>query len=73
MNKLEEKYLIKVRAEKDIKKHGSVKKAIKFLKTELDEMNSLWNICSSDCLGHGITCTGLKISWLERNKKPNKK
>jgi hypothetical protein len=66
MTKLEEKYLVKQRAESDVKEHGSVQKAIQFLKIELEEMEALWGKYSSECLGHGITCTQLKISWLER-------
>ena len=65
MNK-QERYLVKQRAEDDIKQYGSIHKAIEHLKTELEEMESLWGKYSSDCLGHGITCTRLKISWLER-------
>jgi len=63
---LEENYLVKERAEKDVTQYGSVEKAIKYLKAELEEMESLWGMYSSDCLGHGITCTRLKITWLER-------
>lgn len=66
MTKQEENYLVKERAENDVKKHGSVRKAIECLKTELEEMEALWSRYSSDCLGHGITCTQLKVSWLER-------
>lgn len=66
MTKFEEKYLIKERAEKDVKEHGSVQKAIEHLKIKLEEMEVIWGKYSCDCLGHGITCTQLKISWLER-------
>jgi hypothetical protein len=66
MNKQEERYIVKQRAENDVKEHGSVQKAIQYLKTKLEEMEALWGKYSSDCLGHGITCTRLKISWLER-------
>lgn len=66
MNREEKRYLVKERAENDVKEHGSVQKAIKHLKIELEEMGALWSRFSSDCLGHGITCTRLKISWLER-------
>ena len=66
MNREEKRYLVKERAENDVKEHGSVQKAIKHLKIELEEMEALWSRFSSDCLGHGITCTRLKISWLER-------
>ena len=64
--KQEENYLVKQRVETDVKKHGSVHKAIQYLKIELEEMELLWSKYSSDCLGHGITCTRLKISWLEQ-------
>jgi hypothetical protein len=67
----EEIYLVKQRVEADVKEHGSVQKAIQYLKTELEEMESLWGKYSSDCLGHGITCTRLKISWLERGLADN--
>lgn len=62
----EKNYLIKQRAEADVKEHGSVQKAIEYLRAELEEMEGLWGRFSSDCLGHGITCARLKISWLER-------
>ena len=71
MNREEKRYLVKERAENDVKEHGSIQKAIKYLKTELEEMEALWSIYSSDCLGHGITCTRLKISWLERGLAGN--
>ena len=66
MIKQEENFLVKERAENDVKQHGSVQKAIEYLKLELNEFESLWSIYSCDCLGQGITCTQLKISWLER-------
>lgn len=71
MTKQEENYLVKQRAENDVKEHGSVQKAIEFLKKELEEMEVLWSTYSSECLGHGITCTRLKISWLERGLAGN--
>lgn len=71
MTKQEENYLVKQRAENDVKEHGSVQKAIEFLKKELEEMEVLWSKYSSECLGHGITCTRLKISWLERGLAGN--
>ena len=67
MTELESRYLVKERAESDVKDHGSVEKAILHLKFELEEMESSWGKYSSDSLGHGITCTRLKISWLERS------
>jgi hypothetical protein len=71
MNKQEERYLVKQRAETDVKEQGSIQKAIQYLKTELEEMEALWGKYSSDCLAHGITCTRLKISWLERGLAGN--
>jgi hypothetical protein len=71
MTKQEENYLVKERAETDVKEQGSVEKAIQYLKNELEEMEALWDKYSSDCLGHGITCTRLKISWLERGLAGN--
>lgn len=69
MLEIEKKYLVKERAEADVIKYGSVDLAIKSLELELVEMESLWGAYSSDCLGHGISCTKLKISWLKRNAK----
>lgn len=66
MTEQEKNYKVKERAETNVKEHGSVQKAIQYLKSELEEMESLWSKYSSDCLGHGITCTRLKIRWLER-------
>lgn len=68
MCNLEERYLVKERSEADIEKHGSIEKVLIFLKTELEEMESLWSMYSSDCLGHGITCTRLKIRYIENLK-----
>jgi hypothetical protein len=65
MKSMEERYLIKERAEADVGTYGSVEKAIQSLESELEEMESLWGMYSSECLGHGITCTSLKISWLK--------
>jgi hypothetical protein len=65
-NKTEKNYLIKERSKKVIEKHGTVKKAIKHLKLELNEYEELWSMYSCDCLGHGITFNRLMISWLER-------
>jgi hypothetical protein len=66
ITKLEANYLVEERANKDISIFGSIEDAIEALERELEEMESLWGKYSSDCLGHGITCTRLKISWLER-------
>jgi len=64
-----ERYLVKQRAESDVEKYGSKEKAIEHLKKKLDEMESLWGLYSSDCLGHGITCTRLKIDYLVQGGK----
>ena len=61
------KYLVEERSEKDVEKHGSKQNAIKHLKSELNELESLWGKYSCDCLGHAITCTKLKIEWLENH------
>lgn len=66
MTSEEIRYKVKERAENDVKEHGSVEKALTYLRAELKEMDDLWSSYSCDCLGHGITCTALKISWLER-------
>lgn len=66
MTKLEKNYLIAERANTDVTTFGSISGAIEALKIELEEMESLWSKYSCDCLGHGIICTRLKISWLER-------
>jgi hypothetical protein len=65
---IEQKYNVRERAENDIKEHGSIAKAIQYLNEKLEEMESLWGKYSCDCLGHGITCTRLKISFLEQNQ-----
>lgn len=62
----EKNYKVAERAESDVKEHGSIEKAIAFLKAELASFDALWSKYSSDCLGHGITCTRLKIAYLER-------
>jgi len=68
MNRLEKNYKVKERAENAVIKHLSIDKAIEFLTKELEEFESLWGRYSSDCLGHGIQCNRLLISWLERTK-----
>lgn len=67
----EERYLVKQSVETNVKESGSVQKAIQHLKKELEEMEALWGKYSSECLGHGITCIRLKISWLERGLAGN--
>lgn len=70
MTTQEERYLVKERAETDVKTHGSISKAIQYLKSELELFESMWGKYSSDCLGHGFTCTRLKIDYLtEINEK----
>jgi hypothetical protein len=67
MNATERNYLVEERVEKDIKEHG-IEKLINFYESELKEMEDLWGMYSSDCLGHGITCTRLKLLWAKRLK-----
>ena len=64
MTQQEKRYVVHERSEADVKQHGSVKKAILFLKSELNELEALWGKYSSECLGHGIICTRLKINFL---------
>lgn len=66
MTRTEKNYKIKERAEENINEHGSINEAIKYLKAELNGFEDSWSMYSSDCLGHGITCNRLLISWLER-------
>lgn len=68
MTELEKNYNIKERAEKLIEQYTSAELAIKFLQTQLEEWEEFWSKYSSDCLGHGIICTELLITYLERNK-----
>ena len=68
MNALEKNYLVNERVENDIKEHGSIEKTIDFYEQELKEREDLLGMYSSDCLGHGITCTRLKLSWAKRLK-----
>jgi hypothetical protein len=65
-----EKNIIKIKV-KNLSQNAQHQKAIQYLKTELEEMEALWGKYSSDCLGHGITCTRLKISWLGRGLAGN--
>ena len=67
MSTLDEKYKIKERAEVAVKKHGSIEKAINYLQSELNGFEDLWNAYSCDCLGHGITCNRLLVSWLRKS------
>lgn len=66
MTSNEKNYKIKKRASDKIKEHGSIENAINHLKNELNSFEDSWGTYSSDCLGHGITCNRLLISWLER-------
>ena len=68
MNRVEQNYKVAERAEDAIKKHGTIEKAITYLKSELKGYEDSWGSFSSDCLGHGITCNRLLISWLERKR-----
>lgn len=68
MTENEKNYKVEERAENAIKEHGSIEKAIKYLQSELKGFENSWSLNSSDCLGHGITCNNLLISWLERMK-----
>ena len=68
MTKLEANYKVKERADKEVDKHGTIEKAIRYLKLELNEFDSYWSEYSSDCLSQGTTCTILLISWLERKQ-----
>lgn len=62
---IQENYKVKERAEAYVKKYGSIPKAIDFLKREHAGFQSIWGEYSSDCLGHGITCTRLMIEYLQ--------
>jgi hypothetical protein len=64
MTQQEEKYQIKERCESDVKEYGSVQNAIKAISEELEKAESFWGKFSSDCLGHEITCSRLKIRYL---------
>jgi len=66
MNRIEQNYKVEERAKNAVKEHGTIEKAILYLKSELNGFEDLWGMYSSDCLGHGITCNRLLISWLER-------
>jgi hypothetical protein len=59
-------YKIEERTEEDVKKHGGIEKAILFLESELSSFYNMWGMWSSDCLGHAIECTKLKISFLKK-------
>ena len=64
----EKNYRIPERADEAVQKHGSIDKALTFLKAELDGWEDAWGMYSSECLGHGITCNRLLVNWLERKK-----
>jgi hypothetical protein len=51
MNRTEQNYKIAERAEEAIKKHGTIEKAIDYLKSELKSFEDSWSSFSSDCLG----------------------
>lgn len=65
MTDLEKRYIIDVRADIAILKHGSIENAISFLNSELEEYEKIWSKCSCECLGYGITCNRLLINWLK--------
>lgn len=67
MTEYEKNYKVEERAETAVKVHCSTEKAITYLKAELAGFEDSWGSYSSDCLGHGITCNRLLISWLERS------
>lgn len=58
-------YKIPERIESDIKEHGGIYNAIKFLEADLNAMQDMWSSFSCDSLGMGITCTRLKINRLK--------
>jgi len=64
----EENYKVQERSIAIVEKHGTVEKALSFLKADMNQMHDLWGMYSSDCLGHGITCTGLMIDFLENKQ-----
>ena len=68
----EEKYRIKERCENDIKEYGSIEKAVKVISEELEKLESSWSKFSSDCVGHGITCSRLKIRYLNEQLENGK-
>lgn len=65
-NITERNYKIKERSIDRINLHGSPEKAIEALQKDLHEMEDLWSLYSYDCVGQGITCTRLLISWISR-------
>ena len=68
MTLTEQNYKVAERAENAIKQHGTIEKAIDYLKAELNGFENAWGRFSSECLGHGITCNRLLIYWLERKR-----
>lgn len=61
-------YKIRERSNLLIEKHGSIDNCISVLEEQLNEFEDSWSLYSSECLGHGITCTRLLINWLNRMK-----
>ena len=68
----EEKYHIKERCKNDIKEYGSIGRAIKGISEELEILESSWGKFPSDCLGYGITCSRLKIRYLNEQLENGK-
>jgi len=75
MNILEAEYNIKERCEESIKEHGTPEAALEYLQHELNDIENMWSKYSSDSLGYGITCSGLMITWIDKNyiKLPKRK
>jgi hypothetical protein len=66
---IEHKYKVKERVNETIDKYGGIDAALIHLKSELEEFENDWNLNSSDCLGHGITCNRLMIFFIENHLK----
>ena len=64
-NRLELRYDIENKVKEHIKKYGTIEKAIVQCKSMLSECEEIWEECSYDCVGHGITCNQLLIPRLE--------
>lgn len=59
-------YKIKESARRNIKDHGSVKKAITFLEIEYTDYEKLWSRYSSDCLAHAMNFNEKMIKFLKQ-------
>lgn len=60
-----EDYKIEERFEQRMEEHGTIQNVLKVVKKELDEFEDAWGMYSSDCLGHGITCNRLMLSYIK--------